>query len=240
MQKNIWIAAKYLRLSIEDGDKAESESIVNQSILIDNYMKSTSDITIVETFKDDGFSGTDFNRPGFQAMLKAIENKEINCIIVKDLSRFGREHIDVDRYIQKVFPQLGVRFIAINDNFDSADDAALSNNIIVPFKNLINDAYCRDISIKIRSHLEVKRKRGEFIGAFPVYGYMRGEDKNKLIVDPCAAEIVKEIFAMKMEGMSQQAIAQKLGIGRRAVGNCIEGALKKIKKIFQKSTSQAA
>ena len=105
MQKNIWIAAKYLRLSIEDGDKAESESIVNQSILIDNYMKSTSDITIVETFKDDGFSGTDFNRPGFQAMLKAIENKEINCIIVKDLSRFGREHIDVDRYIQKVFPQ---------------------------------------------------------------------------------------------------------------------------------------
>ena len=94
MQKNIWIAAKYLRLSIEDGDKAESESIVNQSILIDNYMKSTSDITIVETFKDDGFSGTDFKRPGFQAMLKAIENKEINCIIVKDLSRFGREHID--------------------------------------------------------------------------------------------------------------------------------------------------
>ena len=84
MQKNIWIAAKYLRLSIEDGDKAESESIVNQSILIDSYMKSTSDITIVETFKDDGFSGTDFNRPGFQAMLKAIENKEINCIIVKD------------------------------------------------------------------------------------------------------------------------------------------------------------
>lgn len=99
MQKNIWIAAKYLRLSIEDGDKAESESIVNQSILIDNYMKSTSDITIVETFKDDGFSGTDFKRPGFQAMLKAIENKEINCIIVKDLSRFGREHIDVDRYM---------------------------------------------------------------------------------------------------------------------------------------------
>lgn len=87
MQKNIWIAAKYLRLSIEDGDKAESESIVNQSILIDNYMKSTSDITIVETFKDDGFSGTDFKRPGFQAMLKAIENKEINCIIVKDLFR---------------------------------------------------------------------------------------------------------------------------------------------------------
>ena len=117
MQKNIWIAAKYLRLSIEDGDKAESESIVNQSILIDSYMKSTSDITIVETFKDDGFSGTDFNRPGFQAMLKAIENKEINCIIVKDLSRFGREpvsytHLDV--YKRQAFARVSwLQMIAV-------------------------------------------------------------------------------------------------------------------------------
>ena len=119
MQKNIWIAAKYLRLSIEDGDKAESESIVNQSILIDNYMKSTSDITIVETFKDDGFSGTDFKRPGFQSMLKAIENKEINCIIVKDLSRIGnvccfRIIIIIDCY--KSYSQLWKYFLNIPIN----------------------------------------------------------------------------------------------------------------------------
>ena len=151
MQKNIWIAAKYLRLSIEDGDKAESESIVNQSILIDNYMKSTSDITIVETFKDDGFSGTDFNRPGFQAMLKAIENKEINCIIVKDLSRFGREHIDVDRYIQKVFPQLGVRFIAINDNYDSETANITDTHLVLPVKSFVNDITKFDVDFDLVS-----------------------------------------------------------------------------------------
>ena len=151
MQKNIWIAAKYLRLSIEDGDKAESESIVNQSILIDSYMKSTSDITIVETFKDDGFSGTDFNRPGFQAMLKAIENKEINCIIVKDLSRFGREHIDVDRYIQKVFPQLGVRFIAINDNYDSETANITDTHLVLPVKSFVNDITKFDVDFDLVS-----------------------------------------------------------------------------------------
>lgn len=118
-----------------------------------------------------------FDRPDFQRMLQDIKNKKIDCVIVKDLSRLGRNYIEVGKYIERLFPLLGVRFIAINDNFDSADDTAASNNIIIPFKNLINDAYCRDISIKIRSHLEVKRKRGEFIGAFAVYGYMRGKDK---------------------------------------------------------------
>ena len=123
-----------------------------------------------------------FDRPDFQRMLQDIKNKKIDCVIVKDLSRLGRNYIEVGRYIERLFPLLGVRFIAINDNFDSADDTAASNNIIIPFKNLINDAYCRDISIKIRSHLEVKRKRGEFIGAFAVYGYMRGKDKNLSLI----------------------------------------------------------
>lgn len=210
-----YLCGGYLRLSKEDGDVAGSEtlqsnSIENQKEYIEDYIHSKPEIKIVDFYVDDGYSGVNFDRPDFQRMLQDIKDKKINCVIVKDLSRLGRNYIEVGKYIERLFPFLGVRFIAINDNFDSADDAALSNNIIVPFKNLINDAYCRDISIKIRSHLEVKRKRGEFIGAFPVYGYMRGEDKNKLIVDPCAAEIVKEIFAMKMEGMSQQAIADEL------------------------------
>lgn len=210
-----YLCGGYLRLSKEDGDVAGSEtlqsnSIENQKEYIEDYIHSKPEIKIVDFYVDDGYSGVNFDRPDFQRMLQDIKNKKIDCVIVKDLSRLGRNYIEVGKYIERLFPFLGVRFIAINDNFDSADDAALSNNIIVPFKNLINDAYCRDISIKIRSHLEVKRKRGEFIGAFPVYGYMRGEDKNKLIVDPCAAEIVKEIFAMKMEGMSQQAIADEL------------------------------
>ena len=210
-----YLCGGYLRLSKEDGDFAGSEtlqsnSIENQKEYIEDYLQSKPEIRVVDFYIDDGYSGVNFDRPDFQRMLQDIKDKKINCVIVKDLSRLGRNYIEVGKYIERLFPFLGVRFIAINDNFDSADDAALSNNIIVPFKNLINDAYCRDISIKIRSHLEVKRKRGEFIGAFPVYGYMRGEDKNKLIVDPCAAEIVKEIFAMKMEGMSQQAIADEL------------------------------
>ena len=210
-----YLCGGYLRLSKEDDDIAKSEtlqsnSIENQKEYIEDYLQSKPEIRVVDFYIDDGYSGVNFDRPDFQRMLQDIKDKKINCVIVKDLSRLGRNYIEVGKYIERLFPFLGVRFIAINDNFDSADDAALSNNIIVPFKNLINDAYCRDISIKIRRHLEVKRKRGEFIGAFPVYGYMRGEDKNKLIVDPCAAEIVKEIFAMKMEGMSQQAIADEL------------------------------
>ena len=203
-----YLCGGYLRLSKEDGDVAGSEtlqsnSIENQKEYIEDYIHSKPEIKIVDFYVDDGYSGVNFDRPDFQRMLQDIKNKKIDCVIVKDLSRLGRNYIEVGKYIERLFPFLGVRFIAINDT-------AASNNIIIPFKNLINDAYCRDISIKIRSHLEVKRKRGEFIGAFAVYGYMRGKDKNKLIVDPYAAEIVKEIFGMKMDGMSQQAIADEL------------------------------
>lgn len=215
MQNRVWIAAKYLRLSVEDGDKAESESIVNQSILIDNYMKSITDITIVETFKDDGFSGTDFNRPGFQAMIEAIKNKEINCIIVKDLSRFGREHIDVDRYIQKVFPQLGVRFIAINDNYDSETANIMDTHLVLPVKSFVNDTYCRQNSQKVRSHLSAKRNIGEYVGNYVSYGYKKcNNNKSQIEIDPIAAKYVRNIFSWKLEGMSNQMIADKLnGLG---------------------------
>lgn len=212
-----YLCAGYLRLSKEDEDVAGSESetlqsnsVKNQKEYIEDYLQNKPEMEIAGFYIDDGYSGVNFDRPDFQRMLQDIKDRKINCVIVKDLSRLGRNYIEVGKYIERLFPLLGVRFIAINDNFDSADDTAASNNIIVPFKNLINDAYCRDISIKIRSHLEVKRKRGEFIGAFAVYGYMRGEDKNKLIIDPYASEIVKEIFGMKMNGMSQQAIADEL------------------------------
>lgn len=205
----------YLRLSKEDENiavngKMQSNSIENQREYIREFLKSRPEIVQVECYVDDGYSGVDFDRPSFQRMLQDIRDNKIDCVIVKDLSRFGRNYIETGKYIERLFPLLGVRFIAINDNYDSADDNAAANGIMVSFKNLINDAYCRDISVKIRSHLEIKRKRGEFIGAFPVYGYMRGENKNKLIVDSYAAEIVREIFQMKLEGMSQQCIADEL------------------------------
>ncbi len=208
-------AAIYLRLSKEDGDvvtgnKLESNSISNQKDLILDFLKSKRDIEVVSENNDDGYGGGDFNRPGFQKMLTDIKNGKVDCVVVKDLSRFGRNYIEVGRYLEKIFPALGVRFIAINDNYDSEDPQS-SQDIILAFKNLINDSYLRDLSTKIRSHLEVKRKNGEFIGNYAAYGYLKDEhNRNQLVIDYFAAEIVKDIYRMKLEGMSPNAIASKL------------------------------
>lgn len=214
--KKIYHAAIYVRLSKEDGDvssaaKAESNSISNQKNLIHDFLKDKEDIEVVSERVDDGYSGSNFERPAFKLMLEDIKKGIVDCVIVKDLSRFGREYIDSGRYIERLFPALGVRFIAINDNYDSLNGKEQADEIIIPFKNLINDAYCRDISVKIRSHLEVKRKNGEFIGSFAPYGYQKSEnDRNSLIIDPIAAGIVKDIFRMKLHGLSQDAIANRL------------------------------
>lgn len=211
----IYHAAIYVRLSKEDGDvasaaKAESNSISNQKNLIKDFLKDKDDIIVVSERVDDGYSGSNFERPGFQMMMEDIKRGTVDCVIVKDLSRFGREYIDSGKYIERLFPALGVRFIAVNDHIDSKEESG-RDDIVVPFKNLMNDAYCRDISIKIRSHLEVKRKNGEYIGAFTPYGYKKDEnDRNRLIPDLYAAGVVKDIFWMKLHGMSQTAIADCL------------------------------
>ena len=207
--------ALYLRLSKEDGDvasgsKNESNSIANQKSLIMDYLQSRPEFRVVSIREDDGFSGTDFNRPAFQAMMEDVKKGVINCIIVKDLSRFGRNYIEVGRYLEKLFPMLGIRFIAVNDNYDSLE-ADTAHDIVVPFKNLINDSYCRDLSVKIRSHLAIKRKKGEFIGAFACYGYLKDENnRNQLVVDTYAGQVVQDIFRMKINGMSQYRIADAL------------------------------
>lgn len=209
-------AAIYLRLSQEDGDisvsdKNESNSISTQRDLIQAFLRKQADILYEAEFCDDGYTGTNFDRPGFTDMMKAVREKRVDCIIVKDLSRFGRDYIESGKYIQKIFPMLGVRFIAINDGYDSADTENQSNDFVLPFKNLINDSYCRDISIKSRSNLEVKRRNGEFVGNFAVFGYMRSpDDKHKLIVDEEAAAVVRNIFNWKQEGWNAQQIANHL------------------------------
>ena len=211
LNTKIYNADLYLRLSKEDGDKEESDSIINQKGLILDYLKSMEDIKIHEIRVDDGYSGVNFNRPAFQQMLEDIKAGKVDCVITKDLSRFGRNHIEVGKYLEKIFPYLGVRFIAINDNYDSARSDTQTDNIIIPFKNLINDAYCRDISIKIRSNLEVKRKKGDFVGAFAPYGYRKSEaDKNRLEIDEEAAETVRRIFRMYLQGSSAYRIAEVL------------------------------
>ena len=205
-------AAAYLRLSIEDGDKAESNSIGNQRELIRDFAAERPGLYLVEEYADDGYTGTNFERPGFKRMMEDIKSGKINCIIVKDLSRLGRNYIEMGKYLEQIFPMMGIRFIAINDNYDNANtESSDSDSIVVPFKNLLNDSYCRDISIKVRSQLDMKRRKGEFIGGYAIYGYCKDKrNKNRLVVDEYAADIVRSIYRRKLEGMSAQAIAEQL------------------------------
>ena len=215
-QKKIWNATLYLRLSRDDGDKEESGSITGQRELLRDYISQHPELREYAIRIDDGFSGSTFERPGFQKMIEDVKSGRTDCIIVKDLSRFGRNYLDAGEYIEKIFPFLGVRFIAVNDNYDSLGEKKSSDDLIIPFKNLINEAYCRDISMKIRSQLEIKRKNGQFLGSFAAFGYLKDEqDKNKLVVDQYAADIVRDIFKWKLEGISPQDIAgalNKLGV----------------------------
>jgi site-specific DNA recombinase len=215
-QNKIWNATLYLRLSRDDGDKEESNSITGQRELLRDYISQRPEFREYAVRVDDGFSGSTFERPSFQKMIEDVKAGRTNCIIVKDLSRFGRNYLDAGEYIEKIFPFLGVRFIAVNDNYDSLGDKKAYDDIIIPFKNLINEAYCRDISVKIRSQLEIKRKNGQFLGSFAAFGYLKDEqNKNKLVVDQYAADIVRDIFKWKLEGVSPQDIADalnKLGV----------------------------
>ncbi|MEE1526148.1 MAG: recombinase family protein [Blautia sp.] len=215
-QNKIWNTTLYLRLSRDDGDKEESNSITGQRELLRDYISQRPEFREYAVRVDDGFSGSTFERPSFQKMIEDVKAGRTDCIIVKDLSRFGRNYLDAGEYIEKIFPFLGVRFIAVNDNYDSLGDKKASDDLIIPFKNLINEAYCRDISVKIRSQLEIKRKNGQFLGSFAAFGYMKDEqNKNKLVVDQYAADIVRDIFKWKLEGVSPQDIADalnKLGV----------------------------
>lgn len=203
--------AAYLRLSRDDGDKQESDSIKNQRELIKEYISRNKEFHYIDEYVDDGYSGTSYERPAFMRLMEDVKAGKINCIIVKDLSRLGRNYIETGRYVERIFPFLGVRFVSLLDHYDSAKESNAADQIIVPFKNLINDAYARDISAKIRSQLDVKRKNGKFIGSFACYGYKKDpKDVNHLVIDPYAAEIVRTIFRMKLEGSNSQRIAEQL------------------------------
>lgn len=206
-----YLCASYVRLSQDDGDKEESNSIVNQKSLIRDFMHKHPEFTLVKEYADDGYSGVNFDRPAFQEMMDDVKAGRINCIIVKDLSRFGRNYIETGKYLEQVFPFLGVRFIAINDNVDTGRSQTDAEQFVLPFKNLFNDSYCKDISTKVRSQLAIKRKNGDFVGSFACYGYMKDPaDHNRLIIDPEAAEIVHSIFTWKIQGLSAERIADKL------------------------------
>ena len=209
--QSTWQTAVYLRLSREDGDKLESDSIANQRKIINNYLEKNADLSVYDYYIDDGYSGTNFERPNIQRLLEDIKARKVTCLIVKDLSRFGRNYHETGRYLEVVFPLLRLRFISVNDAIDSFKNPNSIRNSTVSFKNVMNDEYSRDISNKIRSSFNAKRKRGEYIGSFALYGYLKDpNDRHKLIIDEEAAENVRYIYNMFLDGYSIYNIAFKL------------------------------
>lgn len=197
--------AFYIRLSREDGDKEESDSVSNQKKLLTGYMDGCEELYLYDIYIDDGYTGTNFDRPGFRRMMEDIQSGNVKCVLVKDLSRFGRDYIDTGRYLERIFPELGVRFISVTDGIDSVSHAY---DMLLPIKNIFNEQYARDISRKIQATMKSKQKAGEFIGAFACYGYKKSSvNRNKLVIDEAAAENVRKVFELFADGKSKQEIA---------------------------------
>ena len=212
-----WNLGKYIRLSKEDlrkgeNDRDSSYSVKNQAQLLDEFQLTYADEFLGgETYIDDGCTGTDTNREDFQRLLADIHAKRINCVIVKDLSRLARNYTDAGSLIENLFVQMNVRFISLGDNIDSHKNPDSVTSMIVPITNVFNENYCAQTSKKIRQVFDYKRRKGEFIGAFAPYGYAKDpEDTHSLIVDMEAAEVVKQIFKIFLDGMSKNAIARHL------------------------------
>ena len=209
MQK--YKVAGYIRLSKEDKIKDESNSVTNQKAIIESYINKNEDLEFVDFYIDDGYSGTTFDRPEYKRMFKDVVDGQVNTVIVKDLSRFGRNHIQSDDYIENILPGYNVRFISIIDEIDSFKNPKSVSSIAVPLKNLMNDQYARDISEKVRSTLKMKQLNGEFIGVTAPYGYLKNpRDKHNFIIDKEASYIVKKIFNMILLGKSRKEIAEHL------------------------------
>ena len=209
-----WRLGEYIRLSKEDLKKGKdnSNSVKNQrDLLNDFYQKHIEEFESVSEYVDDGHTGTDANREDFQRLLADVMSGKINCVVVKDLSRFARNYSDAGSLIDNLFVQMGVRFISLAENVDSFTNPDSVSNIIVPITNVMNDNYCYQTSKKIRQVFDYKRRNGQYIGAFAPYGYIKHpKDKHKLIVDPDAAETVKLIFSLFLQGTSKRAIALHL------------------------------
>lgn len=200
----------YLRLSVEDNGKKDSDSIENQKNFLLKYVNERDFLALEDIYADNGYTGTDFIRPEFDRMLEDAKRGRINCIVVKDLSRLGRNYVEAGGFLEKVFPFLGIRFIAVNDHYDSASLTS-SDELGASLKNVINDVYAKDISRKVGTVMKAKRKRGEYVGSYAPYGYLKDkENHNRLIVDPEASPYVAEIFEMRAAGAGIGTICRTL------------------------------
>lgn len=204
-----WRTALYARLSVEDNGK-EADSIENQIALLESYISGCPDLSRVELFADNGYTGTNFQRPEFNRMMEAVQSGVIDCIVVKDLSRLGRNYIETSQFIEKICPFYGLRFIAVNDGFDTAavtDTAQMS----MALSNIVNDYYAKDISRKVTSALQTKMERGDYIGNYAPHGYCKDpENKNHLVIDPETAPVIRQIFQWRAEGVSYMGINRRL------------------------------
>ena len=206
-QPKTYNAALYLRLSKDDGTDNESSSIQTQKEMLTRYCQENG-FSIEDYYIDDGYSGKNFERPDFKRMISDIKEGKVNCVITKDLSRLGRNHIETSLYIEVYFPENGVRYIAITDGVDTYNNTTMD---ITPFKNLLNDMYVQDISRKIKSAILTRQKQGKFFGAKAPYGYKKDpNDKNHLIIDERFAPIIRRIYAMARDGMGIQQIKKVL------------------------------
>ena len=200
--------ALYIRLSKEDENEGPSESVTNQKSLLDDFVKKHR-LSVYDTYIDDGWSGTSFDRPDFQRMIGDIEAKKVNMVITKDLSRLGRDYIMTGHYMERYFPEKRVRYISLLDGIDTGVES--SANDITPFRAIMNDMYAKDISKKIKSVKRDKQRKGQFIGGKPMFGYkMHPTEKNQIVVDEEAAKVVRRIFTMALEGVSCRKIATQL------------------------------
>ena len=201
-------AALYIRLSKEDESEGPSQSVQNQESLLREFVQQHR-LSVYDTYVDDGWSGTNFDRPSFQRMIADIEARKVNMVITKDLSRLGRDYIMTGHYMERYFPEHRVRYISLLDGIDTGVDSTA--NDITPFRAIMNDMYAKDISKKIKSVKRDKQRKGQFIGGKPVYGYkMHPTEKNKIVIDEGAAPTVRRIFGMALDGMSCRQIAAQL------------------------------
>lgn len=200
----------YIRLSVEDNGKEDSDTLEKQKEMIIQYISRDSSFQLCEIYCDNGKTGTNFNRTGFQKMMKDIKSGKINCVVVKDLSRFGRNYIETGMYMEKIFPLLGVRFISINDHYDNLTTTDKSS-LLIPLKNMINEAYSKDISKKLFAVFQQQQKEGKIIGRWAAYGYQKCIDNpHKIVIEEEAASTVKRIFQWRAEGKSLLWIARTL------------------------------
>ena len=209
--QRVWNTAVYVRISEAEKDKSESDSIANQKKYIQKFMEKDNAFNLYEIYCDDGYSGGNFDRPAFQKLISDIDKKIVDCLIVKDLSRFGREHIKANYYMEIYFPSNKVRFISLGENIDSYANPKRMESIDIPFTNLINDHYLTQVSISTKSSLQIKQKEGKFVGALAPYGYLKSPyDKHKLIIDEEVKDIVGKIFDDYIKGSTLSGIAKDL------------------------------